>query len=285
MPASDRVALVTGATSGIGKEVARGLAERGFQVGLVARDEAKGRAVLEELRASADGDRLDLFIADLEAQAQVRRLAGEVLVRYERLHVLVNNAGGLFARFALTGDGIERTFALNHFAYFLLTELLLPSLRAAAPARVVSVASAVHSMAALDVADLSRRTPPAGGYTALGRYAQSKLANVLFTYELARRLEGSGVTANCLHPGVVRTGFGRGGGPLFNAGFQIASPVFRSPKQGADTALWLATAPEVATRSGEYFVDRAAQSSSALSHDRDLAARLWSESARLTGVE
>lgn len=268
---------MTGATSGIGREIARQLAVQGVALGIVARDAERGRALQEELRTL--GATVELFVADLLQQSEIHRLADEVSDRFASLDALVNNAGGVFPDFARTADGFERTFALNHFAYFVLTLRLLPLLRANTPARIVNVASTAHRSARLDLGMLTgdERRP----FRRLAVYGSSKLANVLFTYELARRLAGTGVVANCLHPGVVRTGFGRGGGWVFHLGFTIASPFFRSAQRGADTAVWLATAPEAAAANGQYFEDRRARPSSALSHDRALADSLWRESERL----
>lgn len=274
-----RVALVTGATNGIGKEVARGLLRHGLAVGIVARDRRKGERVAGELGSERDGGRPGLYVADLSLQADLRRLAAEVSERQPGLSVLVNNAGALFGERATTVDGIERTLALNHMGYFLLTQLLLPVLERNAPARIVNVASAVHRSATIDFDDLMSER----GYGAMRAYAQSKLANVLFTYELARRLEGRGVTANCLHPGVVASGFGRGGGTAFNAMYSFGKPFMRSPERGADTAVWLATDPGLAATSGKYFIDRREARSSPISYDHDVARRLWVASERLVG--
>jgi len=268
-------ALVTGATNGIGKEVARALLRRGMTVGIVARQPEKGEQVAAELAPA--GGRVELLVADLTLQSEVRRLAGEVRDLLPRLAVLVNNAGALHGERRVTADGIESTFALNHLGYFLLTRELEPVLRANPPARIVNVASAVHSTARLDFDDLMSER----GYSAMRAYARSKLANVLFTYELARRLDPSVVTANCLHPGVVATGFGRGGGPTFATLYEVGKPFMRSPERGADTAVWLATDPALAGVSGKYFVDRRAVRSSDASYDLELGRRLWQASERL----
>ena len=286
-----KTALVTGATSGIGKEVARGLVARGARVLVTARDADRARAVVDELAAgggradgtaASGGGHVEVVLGDFLRLDEVRRVSADVRQRVDRLDILVSNAGGVFPEFARTDDGFERTLALNHLAPFLLTAELLPLLRASAPARVVVVASAAHRSA--ERVPLDFRGDPKRRFRRLEVYGESKLANVMFTSGLAARLAGSSVTANCLHPGVVRTGFGRGGGWLFALGFRIASPVFRSAERGADTAIWLASAPEVATRSGEYFFDRRAQRTSALSYDRALGEQLWVASASATGV-
>lgn len=276
-----KTALVTGATSGIGKEIARGLVERGARVLLTARDAHRARAVAAELALAGPGP-VESVLGDFLRLDDVRRMAAEVGGRVERLDILVSNAGGVFPDFGRTADGFERTLALNHLAPYLLSVELLPLLRRSAPARVVVVASAAHRSARR--APLDFRGDPGVSFRRLAVYAEAKLANVMFTYALAARLAGAGVTANCLHPGVVRSGFGRGGGRLFALGFRVASPFFRSARRGADTAVWLASAPEVATRSGEYFFDRKSERTSPLSYDRALGERLWVESARATGA-
>ena len=278
-----RVCLVTGATSGIGKASAARLASMGAAVGVVARNPAKGKATAAELRSSDAEDRVQLFVADLSSQADVRRLAEDVLRRWDRLHVLVNCAGGYWAHRRVTADGLELTFALNHLAYFLLTNLLLDRLIESAPSRIVNVTSAAQSMGRIDFEDLQGER----GYRGQAAYNQSKLANVLFTYELARRLEGTGVTVNCVHPGVTRTRFGQEDpNPNFATRWltSAAKPFMRTPEKGADTAVWLAAAPEAETISGKYFHDRKPRRSSRRSHDKEIAQRLWEVSSRLTGL-
>jgi len=275
-----RTCLVTGATSGIGKVAARELLRLGGEVLLVARDPARGQRTLDELRAAVGG-RASLHVADLGAQAQVRRLAAEVLERAPRLHVLLNNAGAIHMQRSLGPDGLETTFAVNHLGYFLLTRLLLGRLRESAPARVVNVASAAHQgVPGMSWDDLmgERR------YAGFQAYAQSKLANLLFTAELARRLDGTGVTANALHPGVVRTGFGRNTRGWLRWGVRLAGPLFLSPERGADTAVWLASAPELAEVTGGYFAKRRPARSSAAARDVAAARRLWEVSERLVGL-
>lgn len=275
-----RVVLVTGGTSGIGKVAARELLRQGAEVWLVARSPERGRATLAELEPAGPG-RLRLLLADLGEQAQVRRLAGEILARLPRLHVLLNNAGAIHMQRAVTADGLELTFAVNHLGPFLLTRLLEGRLRESAPARVVTVASAAHhgapGMAWDDL--LGERQ-----YAGFRAYAQSKLANILFTAELARRLEGSGVTANALHPGVVRTGFGHNVRGWLRWGVKLAGPLFLSPERGADTAVWLCASPEVERISGGYFEKRRPARASAAARDAEQARRLWEVSERLTGL-
>jgi NAD(P)-dependent dehydrogenase (short-subunit alcohol dehydrogenase family) len=223
---------------------------------------------------------VELVICDLASQRQVRELAATVLDRCDRLDVLVNNAGLVLGTRTLTEDGIETTFAVNHLAPFLLTNLLLERLQAGAPSRIVTVASDAHRGAKIDFDDVGG----AGAYSAWRAYSQSKLANILFTRELARRIRGSGVTANCLHPGVVRTGFGRRGPVSVRIGMRIIGFLLLSPKKGADTALWLATAPEVEGASGGYYEKRRLTKASRAARDPEAAKRLWRLSEELTGL-
>jgi NAD(P)-dependent dehydrogenase (short-subunit alcohol dehydrogenase family) len=222
-----------------------------------------------------------VHFADLSLQRDVRRVAAELLARYPRIDVLVNNAGIVNLRRTLTADGIEAVFATNHLAYFLLTLLLVERLRASAPARIVNVASEAHHVGRLDFDDLGN----ARRYRAMRVYGQSKLANILFTYELARRLTGSAVTANCLHPGAVGTRLGHNNGTIARLLASALKPFFRSPADGADTSIWLASSPEVGGTSGQYFVRRAPKRSSAASYDHATARRLWDVSVGLTGID
>ncbi|HVR28365.1 MAG TPA: SDR family oxidoreductase [Thermoanaerobaculia bacterium] len=274
--------LVTGANTGIGKWTAIGLAERGAAVIAHARDPEKGRAAVEEIRGHSSGAEVALVLADLSSLAEVRRLAAEVLDRHPRLDVLVNNAGLISSRRVETVDGYELTFAVNHLAPFLLTNLLLDRLRAAAPARIVTVASRAHLRGRLDFDDLHCRKR----YQPFDVYSRSKLANILFTRELARRLEGAGVTANCLHPGVVRTEFGSDGdlGGVMGLGWWMIQPFLLSARQGAATTLHLAASPEVEGTSGEYFDRRRVARTSSRARDPEAAARLWRMSAEMVGL-
>ena len=275
-----KVCLVTGATRGIGRVAARELARMGATVLITARDPGRGRDTAEEIRRDT-GREVAVLPADLASQASVRELAAEVRRRTDRLQVLLNNAGAIYTTRQLSPDGHELTLALNHLGYFLLTNLLLDLLRSGAPSRVVNVASAAHRRGRIDWDDLQGERRYGGGWKA---YSQSKLANILFTRELARRLQGSGVTANCLHPGVVATGFGHNNPTLFGTLVKLAAPLFISPARGADTAVWLATAPEVAGVSGEYFARRRPIPSTRAGQDPEAARRLWEVSERLTGL-
>jgi NAD(P)-dependent dehydrogenase (short-subunit alcohol dehydrogenase family) len=276
-----KVCLVTGATAGIGRATARGLAERGATVVIVARDEARAQSTTGEITRQTGNRAVHYLLADLSSQEQVRRVAGQYIAQYGQLHVLVNNAGAMFWRRRETVDGLEWTFALNHLAPFLLTNLLLDSLKASAPARVVTVASAAHQGTTIPFDDLQQAHHR---YRALRVYGQSKLATILFTYELARRMEGSGVTANALHPGFVATTFGSGGSRLMAYAVPLIRPFFIGPEQGAQTSVYLATAPEVEGVTGKYFIKRAPARSSPASYDQTAAQRLWQASVELTGL-
>jgi len=277
----EKVCLITGATSGIGKATAMGLANMGASVVMVGRDRGRGEAALAEIKDGSGNAPVDLMLADLSSQEQVRRLAEEFKEAYPRLDVLINNAGGFHSERITTADGLEMTFAVNHLAYFLLTNLLLDVLEASAPSRVVNVSSGDHSNGTIDFDDLQGEK----GYKGAKAYSQSKLANVLFTYELARRLKGTGVTANCLHPGAgVRTNFGSGVSGMFGLTVRALRPLMKSPEKGAETSIYLASSPEMADLSGRYFVKKAEARSSDASHDERIARRLWEVSTQLTNL-
>ena len=276
-----KTCLVTGANSGIGLEIARGLAARGARVLMVARDADRGEAARVEVAESTGNDSVELLLCDLSSQRQVRELAAEVLDRCGELHLLVNNAGLTLGERTLTEDGIETTFAVNHLAPFLLTDLLRERLVASAPARVVTVASDAHRGSKIDFDDPSGERK----FSAWGAYGQSKLANILFTTELAQRLEGTGVTATCLHPGVVRTGFGRQGPAFIRFFLKIGGLFLLTPERGADTAVWLASSSEVDGASGGYYEKRRIATSSRAARDPESAKRLWRLSERLTGLQ
>jgi retinol dehydrogenase 12 len=273
-----KVCVVTGATSGIGKAAATALARMGSQVVLVGRDQGRAEATAAEIGANATvPPRVE--IADLASMEEVRALAGR-LGSLERIDVLINNAGLVLGERRVTEDGFEHVFAVNHLAPFLLTNLLLPKLTGSAPARVVMVTSDAHTAAKLDLDDPNLEH----GWNSWRSYANSKLANILFTRDLARRLDGTGVTANCAHPGVVRTGFGREGKPLLRLGTTIGRPFFLSPERGADTIVYLASSPDVAGETGGYYVKRQRREPSAAARDDAAARKLWDISEKLTGL-
>jgi NAD(P)-dependent dehydrogenase (short-subunit alcohol dehydrogenase family) len=274
---NEKICLVTGANSGIGKVTAKALAAGGATVIMVCRNRDKGEAARDEIVRETRNENVDLMIADLSDLSQIRRLAAGVKAKYRRLHALVNNAGSYNGERKLTVDGYEATFAANHLGYFLLTVDLLDLLKSSAPARVVNVSSEAHRSARINLDDLNLENAY-GGWKA---YGQSKLANVLFTYELARRLEGTGVTANCMHPGVVGTGFFNKIGGLAGKFLRLFAPFMRSPEKGADTVIWLASSPEVEGVTGKYFVDRKEQATNPQSYDTAIAARLWEVSERM----
>ncbi len=279
-PMAGKTVLVTGGTAGIGRATALGLAAMGAHLAITGRDRGRAEAAAREIRA-VGGGQVDVFAGDLSAQSQVRRLAEEVLQRLPRVDVLVNNVGGYWATRHVTADGLERTFALNHLAPFLLTNLLLDRLQHSAPARVVTVSSNAQAQGRIDFDDLQGE----GSYSGARAYSQSKLANVLFTYQLAGNLQGTGVTANALHPGVVRTAFGTedpsGVQRLF---IPFLRPFLKAPAQGAATSIHLASAPDLEQVTGRYFAGRKPSRSAKRSYDQTASARLWQVSADLVSV-
>jgi len=282
---SGKTVLVTGANQGIGLETAVALARMGASVTMTSRDAAKGATALTEVKSRSGSSDVQLMLADFGSLDSTRKLAADFQAKHDRLDVLVNNAGAIQMSRSETADGFETTFGVNHLGYFLLTGLLLNLLKASAPARIVNVASRAHLRApGINFDDLNSRQK----FSGMGAYAQSKLANVLFTYELARRLEGSGVTANTLHPGVVRTGFGKNNPGLVRVVFQAAQligrPWFLSPEQGAQTSIYLASSPDVEGITGKYFADSREEPSSPASHDEAAQRRLWEMSEQMVGL-
>lgn len=274
-----RVCAITGASSGLGYETALALAHSGATVALLCRSEERGAQARERIAARTGNQDLHVVHCDHASLDTVRAAAATLLERFDALHVLVNNAGLIVNQRRITVDGIEETFQVNHLSAFLLTDLLRARLQASAPARVITVSSLAHRAGALDFADLQSLRC----YDGWSVYARSKLANVLFTYELARRLDGSGVTANAVHPGIVRSGFGRNNGLVMRAFMTLTQlpPLAVSPRRGARTQVWLASSPDVAGVSGRYFARRRARGSSRSSHDRDAQRRLWEASEQL----
>ena len=280
-PMADRTVLITGGTGGIGRATAVGLAAMGARVAITGRDAGRAEAAARVIGAAAGGEQVEVFVADLSSQAEVRRLSAEVLARLPRVDVLVNNVGGYWNTRHLTADGLERTFALNHLAAFLLTNLLLDRLRQSAPARVVTVSSNAQAMGRIDFDDLQGER----SYSGARAYNQSKLANVLFSYELARRLQGSDVTVNALHPGVVSTSFGaEDPGRAQRLLVPVLRPFMKSPARGAATSIHLASAPELDGVTGRFFARRRPRRSSGRSYDETTAARLWRVSAEGVGL-
>jgi NAD(P)-dependent dehydrogenase (short-subunit alcohol dehydrogenase family) len=275
-----KVCLVTGATAGLGLVTARELARAGAHVIGTGRTQDRCSNAVRQIREATGTSSIDYLVADLSRQAEVRELAARVQSMTPRLDVLVNNAGGIYLKRELSADGLEMTFALNHLGYFLLTNLLLDLLKASAPARIVNVSSAAHLGGKINFDDLQAKKR----YSGWRAYQQSKLANLLFTRELARRLEGTGVTANALHPGYVNTQIFRVKG---FAGWLMrrAADLFAiTPEQGAQTSIYLATSPEVEGITGKYFVKQKPAPSSPASHDDATARRLWEVSESLTGL-
>ena len=272
-----KICLVTGGTNGIGKATAQALAQRGATVVIVGRNAQKTSQVVDEIRAASGNKNVDSLLADLSSQQEVRALANEFESRYSHLHVLLNNAGGFFMKRQLSVEGIEMTFALNHLASFLLTNLLLDTLKASAPSRIINVSSNAHTSGKIEFANLQGEqeyTPRA--------YDNSKLANILFTMELARRLEGSGVTVNALHPGFTATGFARNNGKVIAALVSLFAPlVARSPAKGAETSIYLASSPSVETLTSKYFYNSQVIPAAAKATDMAVARKLWDVSAEM----
>lgn len=273
--------VITGATSGIGLIAAERLAAKGAHVVLIGRDPAKADAAVARIRQGSPAATVETRIADLSQLANVSRL-GQELASLPRIDVLLNNAGAMFSHRQITADGLERTFALNHMAYFVLTLMLKDRLAASSPARIINVASEAHRGQILDFHDLQNEHR----YRPVVAYGRSKLCNILFTQALARRLAGSGVTANCLHPGFVASRFGDESGGLLSIAVKIAKRLFAiSPQDGAETSVYLASSPEVQDRSGLYFVKSAPAIPSEAAQDNATAERLWHESARIAGLD
>lgn len=275
-----RVCVITGATSGIGRATAEALAKRGATLALVCRDRGRGEEACDSIRRASGNAGVSLLLADLSSQAEIRRLAAELCQRHPQIHVLINNAGVVNLQRTTTVDGIETVLAVNHLAYFLLTNLLLDTLRRSDTARIVNVASDAHKFGPLDFDDLQNTRH----YRAMRVYGQSKLCNILFTRELARRLAGSDVTVNAVHPGAVATGLGKNNGRWAQLIIKSLGFFFRTPEQGAATSIYLASSPAVAGVSGKYFANCREARTSKAAQDDAAAARLWEISVRMTGL-
>ncbi len=277
----DKICIVTGANSGIGKAAATKMALMGAQVVMICRNKEKGLVALKEIENSTKSNKIELMVADLSSQKEIRQLADKIKQKYPQIHVLVNNAGGVNGKRSETIDKIETTFATNHLACFLLTNLLMENLKSTAGSRIVNVASEAQRTGRINFEDINLKS----GYSSIKSYSQSKLANILFTYELARRLINTQTTVNCLHPGVVRTNFGMGLNGIFKFIILIMRPFMRSSEKGAETLVWLATSPDVATITGKYFSDKKEIKSNEISYDLDVADRLWKLSEVMTGLK
>jgi NAD(P)-dependent dehydrogenase (short-subunit alcohol dehydrogenase family) len=276
---AQQVAVVTGASSGIGLHTALGLARAGMRVVLLGRDRTRTETARRFVTERSGSDRVEIAVADSSQLAEIRRLADEILSAYDRIDVLVNNAGLLSPKYRLSADGFEVTFAVNHLAPFLLTNLLLDNLKASAPARIVNVASEAHRGNRIDAGDLTRPRD----WTMMKAYGRSKLCNVLFTRELAARLDPGDVVATCLHPGMVATSIGQRGG-LAELGWRLLKPFMISAEKGAETPVFLATVPDPTPFHGGYVIRKAVAHPDPVALDGGLARRLWDESARLVGL-
>ena len=276
MSMEGRICLLTGANSGIGKETAKALAEMNATVVIVCRDKERGENAQKEIIEQTGNKNVDLLLCDLSSQEAIRKLVSEFKNKYQNLHVLINNAGVMLSKRVLSDDGVEMNFAVHHLAPFLLTNLLLDVLKKSAPSRIINVSSAAHRRARIDFDDLQSENKK---YRLFRVYGVSKLALMLFTYELSRKLEGTGVTVNALHPGVVNTNLGRDQSK-FSQGF--AKAFFKSPEKGAETSIYLASSPEVEGITGKYFVKKEPRESSEESYNEEYAKRLWEISAEMT---
>ena len=275
-----KTVLVTGATQGIGREAAKALAVQGARVGMVGRDAKRTEEAAAYVRAAAPAAQVDTFLADLSLMADVRRLAEEVKAKYPALHVLLNNAGAIFTDRKVTKENLEQTFALNLMSYFLLTNLLLELLKKSAPAQVVNVSSDAHKAGKFNLDDLQSEK----SFSGITVYGTSKLENILFTRELARKLEGSGVTANCLHPGVIASGFGHNNGGFFGLVMKLGSPFLSTPEKGARTSVYVSTSEEGAKVSGKYFKNSKQTTPSKAAQDDEAAAKLWAASEKIAAL-
>ena len=274
----EKTAIVTGATSGIGLITARELAKQGINVVIVSRSQEKCESIISQIKKETGNSTIEFIASDLSVMANVRQVANEFLKRHSRLDILVNNAGAIFFQRLVSQDGYEMTFALNHLSYFLLTDLLLDTLKSSAPSRIINVSSDAHQGGKINFDDLMHERD----FTGFGAYSASKLANILFTYHLAENLSGTQVTANALHPGFVSTGFAKNNGGLIKVAMGISSLFARKPEKGAETPIFLATSPEVEGVSGKYFSDCKEIQSSISSVDKVTQKRLWERSLALT---
>jgi len=272
-----KICMITGANSGMGKATALELAEMGATIIMVCRNENRGNIAMKEIMDKTGNKNIDLFIADLSSQQAIRQFIDAFKRKYENLHVLINNAGVVLKKRTLTFDGIETNFAVKYLAPFLLSNLLLDILKKSSPSRIINVTSGLHKNATIDFDDLQSEK----AYSAFGTYGKSKLALVLFTYELSRRLEGTNISVNILHPGVVSTNLGRDMN-AFMRGFQKI--FFKSPKKGAETSIYLASSPDVEGVTGKYFINKKEAKSSEVSYNEEISRKLWDLSVKLTNL-
>lgn len=276
----EKVCVITGASGGIGRQVALGLARQGARVVIVSHSKARAEKAVDEIVHTSLNPHVDLVVADLETNEGVRAAASDIDRRYGQLHVLVNNAGLLIGKRTVTADGLDKTFALNHLAYFHLTNLLLDKIKASAPARIISTASSAHRLGRIDWENLQGEKR----YNQWGAYGTSKLMNIMFAIELARRLEGTGVTSNAVHPGFVRSDFARTASPIIRAVVRAGMVGALSVEKGARTTLWAATAPELSGTSGKYMARSAIATPRATALDEGAQRRLWDVSEKLAGL-
>lgn len=276
-----KICLITGANTGIGKATAIGLAKMAANVVMVCRNRERGQKALAEIKRESGNDSVRLFFADLSSQAQIHQLVKDFKAKFSNLHVLINNAATVPKHRQTTEDGMEMQLAVNHLAPFLLTNLLIDTLKDSAPSRIITVASKVHRGAAIDFGDLQSEK----SYRRRQAYAMTKLANILFTYELARRLEGAKITANCLHPGVIATNLVTDYIGLPRSLHNISSIIGASPERGAQTSIYLASSPQIENVNGAYFIKKQRANSSPESYDKQMAKRLWQDSMQLTGLD
>jgi NAD(P)-dependent dehydrogenase (short-subunit alcohol dehydrogenase family) len=274
----EKFCIITGANSGIGYETALALAKEGAHVLMVSRSKTKGEAARAQVQSESGNPKVELMLCDFSSQADIRRFAGEVKSRFKKIDVLVNNVGAINPERTVTVDGLETTFATNHLGYFLITMLLVDELKAAPAARIVNVASEASRMNVLELDAPNMET----SYSPMRAYCQSKLMNIMFSNALARRLIGTAVTTNAMHPGGVNTNFASEGGGVMGFFFRLAKPLMRTPQQGADTVIWLASAPELDGATGKYFQDRKELTPVGTALDETLQEKLWSLSETLT---
>ncbi len=276
-----KICLITGANSGIGFETALGIANKGASVVLACRSEEKGKDALDKIKKITGNLSVDMVTVDLSSQSSIRKFAGDFQSKYKSLHILINNAGGINGKKEYTEDGFEMTFAINYLAPYLLTRLLLPVLISSAPSRIINVSSGAHFMGRIDFSNLQGEK----SYGVMNSYGNAKLALILFTHELSKRLDGTGVTVNSLHPGFVNTNFGGSEKGLVHLGINIAKSFAISPKEGAKTSIYLASSPEVEKINGKYFEKSHLSGSSTASYNEETAKKLWETSEKLLKLE